>query len=130
MESVSYLEGGLRRAAALKEFNMLAFIRTTALCLAILGFESSSFAQSVCLPAPRLLTTMPMGGKAGTDVEITISGEHLDDANELSFSDRRITATHKLNAAGQPEPNQYVVKIAADCPVGVYEARVMTRLGM
>lgn len=87
-------------------------------------------AQSVCLPAPRLLTTMPMGGKAGTQIEVTISGEHLDDANELSFSDRRITATRKLNEAGQPEPNKYVVSIAADCPVGVYEARVMTRLGM
>ncbi len=90
----------------------------------------AAFAQSVCLPAPRLLTTMPMGGKSGTQVEITITGEHLDDASELIFSDVRLTAARKLNAAGQPEPNQYAVTIAEGCPVGVYEARVLTRLGI
>lgn len=99
-----------------------------AACLAIPA--ESVFAQSVCLPAPRLLTTMPMGGQVGTQVEITLSGEHLDDAKELVFSDARLSATPKLNAAGQPEANKYVVTIAADCPPGVYETRVMTRLGL
>ncbi len=101
-----------------------------AICIAGWSMASVSLAQSVCLPAPRLLTTMPMGGKVGTQVEITISGEHLDAADELTFSDPRITATRKLNAAGQPEPNRYVVTIAADCPVGIHEARLMTRLGI
>lgn len=95
-----------------------------------LSFESMSFAQSVGLPAPRLLTTTPMGAKVGSQVEVTISGEHIEDADQLTFSDRRITAARKLNAAGQPEPNKYVVTVAADCPVGVHEARVMTRLGI
>ena len=96
-----------------------------------MSFLSPSFAQSVGLPAPRLLTMTPMGAKVGTQVEVTISGEHIDDADELTFSDRRITAARKLNAAGQPEPNgKYVVTIAADCPVGIHEARVMTRLGI
>ncbi len=94
------------------------------------AFASVSFAQSVGLPAPRLLTTTPMGAKVASQVEVTISGEHIDDADELTFSDRRITAARKLNAAGQPEPNKYVVTIAADCPVGIHEARVMTRLGI
>jgi hypothetical protein len=98
--------------------------------IAALGLASVSLAQSVCLPAPRLLTTMPMGGKVGSQVEITITGEHLQDADELVFSDPRITATRKLDAAGQPEPNKYTVAIAADCPPGVYEARLMTRLGI
>jgi hypothetical protein len=87
-------------------------------------------AQSVCLPAPRLLTTLPMGGKAGMEVEIAITGEHIDDADELIFSDSRLTAARKLDAADKPVPNRYVVTIAADCPVGIYEARVMTRLGL
>ncbi len=86
-------------------------------------------AQSVGLPAPRLLTMMPMGGQAGTEVEITITGEELDGAHKLMFSDPRITATQKLNAQGNPEPNKYLVKIAADCPPGVHEARILTRLG-
>ncbi|MBC8116225.1 MAG: serine protease [Candidatus Saccharimonas sp.] len=97
---------------------------------ASLGLASPSFAQSVGLPAPRLLTTTPMGAKVGSQVEVTISGEHIEDADELTFSDRRITTTRKLNATGQPEPNKYVVTVAADCPVGLHEARVMTRLGI
>jgi len=32
-------------------------------------------AQKVLLPLPRLLSTMPMGGQAGTEVEVTITGE-------------------------------------------------------
>ncbi len=106
--------------------------RSMLLATLICGASLTSvlFGQSVGLPAPRLLTTIPMGAKVGTQVEVTISGEHIEDADELTFSDRRITAARKLNAAGQPEPNKYVVTIAADCPVGIHEARVMTRLGI
>ena len=106
--------------------------------LAIAGWCCAAFttlivplhAQSVGLPAPRLLTTMPMGGTVGTQVEITISGESLEYLGEFLFSDPHLTAAPKLDAAGQPVPNQYVVMIAADCPVGVYESRVRTRLGL
>ena len=91
---------------------------------------SSVSAQSVCLPAPRLLTTMPMGGKVGTSVEITITGDNFEDADELTFSHPGITASRKLNEAGKPVPNKYVVDITADCPTGIHEARVMTRLGV
>lgn len=87
-------------------------------------------AQSVGLPAPRLLTTVPMGGKVGTTFDVTITGEHLDDATDLIFSDSRIVAKRKQDAAGQPIENRYVVSIASDCPVGLYEARVQTRLGI
>lgn len=101
------------------------------LLAAMLSLPAASlFAQSVCLPAPRLLTTMPMGGRVGTDVEITIGGESLEDVGELLFSDPRITATQKLDASGKPVPNVYAVKIAADCPAGVYDAYVMSRLGI
>ena len=108
-----------------------AIRRSLIICsLFLAAVTTDVFAQSVCLPAPRLLTTMPMGGKAGTQFEITISGENLDELGELAFSDRRITAAQKLDAAGQPEPNKYVITIPADCPVGLYEARAMTRLGI
>lgn len=91
---------------------------------------SVSWAQSVCLPAPRLLTTMPMGGQAGTELEITISGEDIEETSELYFSHPGITAKQSIGADGRPEPNKYQLTIAADCPVGVHEARVMTRLGI
>ena len=102
----------------------------TLCCAAAWSAPDKAQGQSVGLPAPRLLTTMPMGGSVGAQVEVTISGDYLDAADELVFSDPRITATRKFDAAGRPEPNKYVVSIGADCPVGVHEARVMTRLGL
>ncbi|MFM7844236.1 MAG: PPC domain-containing protein [Planctomycetota bacterium] len=87
-------------------------------------------AQSVGLPAPRLLTTMPMGGKVGTQVEVAITGEHLEEVDQLVFSDARITAQRKLDAAGQPVAQRYLVSIPAEVPPGLYESRVLTRLGI
>ncbi len=75
-------------------------------------------AQSVCLPAPRLLTTMPMGGMVGTQVELTVTGENLDDHGQLIFSTPLITATSKMDANGQPEKLRYVVTIAHGLPSG------------
>ena len=71
-----------------------------------------------------------MGGQAGTEFELTLTGNDLDDARELSFSHPGITAKQKIDEAGNPVPNQYSVTIADNCPPGVHEARVMTRLGM
>jgi len=101
------------------------------ICFITLGtLTSQAVAQSVCLPAPRLLTTMPMGGQAGTTFDVRIAGDDIDDAEELNFSHPGITAVPKLDKDGLPIPNQYVVTIAKDCPAGVHEARVMTRLGL
>ncbi len=100
------------------------------LCIAALLLPAASHAQSVCLPAPRLLTTMPMGAKAGTVVDITITGDNLTDADDLRFSHPAITAVRKLDDSGQPVSGQYTVSIAEVCPVGVHEARVMTKLGI
>jgi hypothetical protein len=100
------------------------------LCAALFVVSTPAIAQSVGLPAPRLLTTMPMGGQVGTQVEVTIGGEYLEDADQLIFSDPRITASPKVDANQQTVPNQYVVAIGADCPPGLYEARIMTRLGI
>ncbi|HYH65384.1 MAG TPA: hypothetical protein VD866_11870 [Urbifossiella sp.] len=106
--------------------NLAPHLRHAAAWVVLLGSAAAAPAQSVGLPAPRLLTTMPMGGKAGTTVEVAVTGEHLDDAGDLIFSDPRITAKRKLDAPG----DRYTVTIAPDCPVGLYEARVTTRLGV
>lgn len=87
--------------------------------------SSASFAQQVTLPLPRLLTMMPMGGQAGTTVDVTITGEHVEQVRDLSFSTPKITAKQ---VAGTE--NKFTVSIAADTPVGVYDARVMSRLGV
>ncbi len=92
--------------------------------------STGATAQTVGLPLPRLLTTMPMGGTVGTQVEIAITGESIDGAGELLFSHPSLTATRKLDANGQVEANKYIVNVATDAPPGIHEARVMTRLGI
>ena len=89
-----------------------------------------SLAQSVCLPAPRLLTTMPMGGQAGTSFDVTISGQSLEGLEQLVFSNPGIVATPKLKDDGSVIANQFVVEIAEDCQPGVYDARAMAALGI
>ena len=82
-------------------------------------------AQQVTLPLPRLLTLTPMGGQAGSTVEVTVTGENLEEVTELSFSTPLITA--------KPVPGaerKFAVTIAPDAPVGVHDARVWSRLGV
>lgn len=102
---------------------------TLSVCL-LFGMASTTLAQAVCLPAPRLLTTTPMGGQVGTTVEVTITGQDIEEVDLLTFSHPGITATAKVDDQGEPIANQYLVTIAEDCPVGIHEARVMTRLGL
>jgi len=87
-------------------------------------------AQSVGLPAPRLLTLMPMGGRAGTEFEVTIGGDFIDGADHLVFSDPRISAVARRTDEGLPIAEKFAVTIDRSCPVGIYEARVVTRLGL
>ncbi len=105
------------------------FVRVVLVAVLLLEASVLATAQSVGLPAPRLLSLVPMGGKTGTEFDVTISGENLEELGELVFSDPRISARRKMDAAGQPLDNQFHVTIAADCPVGLYEARATTRLG-
>jgi hypothetical protein len=93
-------------------------------CLIAL-LSTSALAQQVTLPLPRLFTIMPMGGQAGQNVEVTITGENIEDVTELTFSTPKITARPIAGAT-----NKFTVNIAADAAVGVYDARVMSRLGV
>ena len=83
------------------------------------------FAQQVTQPLPRLLTVTPMGGQVGTNVEVTITGDSIEDVRELLFSTSKITAKPVTGT-----DNKFIVSIAADAPVGVHDARVMSRLGI
>lgn len=104
-----------------QHYGIASIRRTFATLVAMLCVAASVSAQSVCLPAPRLLTTMPMGGQVGTEVEVAITGESIEDIEELLFSHPGIAATTKLAADGKPEPNRFIVTIAADCPTGIHE---------
>lgn len=105
---------------------------TIAIIVALSGSWAGTFvsAQQVCLPAPRLLTVMPMGGKAGSTVEVTLTNENTEDISALLFSSPKITAKPVLGADGKAVENKFTVAIAADAQAGVYDARVISRLGV
>lgn len=107
------------------------FLRSAMFLTACFAMAPNSiYGQAVCLPAPRLLTTTPMGGQVGTTVEVAITGDNFEDVEELLFSHPKLSAVPKQGANGLPVQNQFIVTIANDCPVGLHEARVMTRLGI
>ena len=110
-----------RQATFLRHLRMKPLLQL----LAAAALATSALAQSVILPTPRLLTITPMGGQVGTTVEVTLTGEVLEDVTELLFSNPKITAKPKAGA-----PNQFLVTIAPDAPVGVHDARFVGRLGV
>ncbi len=73
---------------------------------------------------------MPMGVQVGATVEVTITGENVEDLTELQFSTPKLTAKPKLGGDGKPEANKFLVTAAADAPVGVHDARFVSRLGI
>lgn len=93
--------------------------------LAALLLTGPLLAQQVTLPLPRLLTLMPMGGQAGHQVEITVTGENIEEVTELHFSHPSITA-----APVKGKAKTFAVTISKDTPAGVYDARVVSRLGI
>jgi len=70
-----------------------------------------------------LNTVVPPGGKAGTEVEVTVAGADLDEADSLHFSHPGISAELK-------SPNHFAVKISPEVPVGTYDVRVIGKLGV
>lgn len=100
----------------------------TALTLGLVSVANTD-AQLVILPAPRLLTTMPMGVKAGSTVEITITGENTEEA-ELLFSSPKLSAVPLKNQDGSVVSNKFLVTATADAVPEICEARLMTRRGI
>src|SRR5215510_5721608 len=84
--------------------------------------HGSLFAQ---LPVARLLTVFPPGGAVGSQFEVSLTGADLDEANQLHFSQPGISAKQKIGDNGLPEANKFILTIATNVPLGVYEARVV-----
>ncbi len=111
--------------------NPFSLVTTFALVLASAHSVNKAHAQQfVTLPAPRLLTLMPMGASVGSTVEIAVTGENIDEEQQLVFSSPKITAQPKTDATGLVVKNRFVATIAQDAQVGLVEARLMTRLGI
>jgi hypothetical protein len=98
-----------------------SFSAFSLLCVSVsLWFNSLTQAQ---LPLARLDRVFPLGGCAGSDVLIDISGRDLDDVKTLHFDHPGLTAEFV-------KPNQFRVKIAAETPPGTYDLRAVGTYGI
>ena len=88
------------------------------------------------LPVARLQTVFPPGAKVGSELDVRIAGNDLDDVTSLVFSHTGITATPKTAVANdfltdpRPVPGRFIVRIADDVPTGLYEIRAQGRFGL
>lgn len=99
-------------------------LATVLFCLA-----TAATAQ-VTIPQPFLASLSPVAVKAGSVVEITITGADLDGASALHFSLPGITCTPKLDDEKQPVANRFVVTIPESAGNASCDVRVVARYGI
>jgi hypothetical protein len=96
------------------------------------------------LPAPRLTTLVPAGGKAGTVVEVSVAGTDVEEPQALLFSHSSIKA-ERIAESPPPPPDpkkppakpaapaataKFKVTIGADAPPGCHDARLVNKWGV
>lgn len=105
----------------------------TCVCLTFVAVAGSALAE---LPVARLYSVFPPGGRQGSTVDVTITGDDLEKASQLQFTTPGITAAQKTQPAGlgqegpQPVPGQFTVTIPADAPLGICEVRAIGKYGI
>ena len=77
---------------------------------------------------PSLGAIRPVGGQRGTEIELTLSGARLGDAQEILYYQPGIST---IGIKKVDDNNiKAKVKIAADCPLGLHDIRVRTASGI
>jgi hypothetical protein len=92
----------------------------------LLGLGAVSLAAA---SSPVLYNIQPRGGQLGTEVEITLQGERLEDTKELFIYDPGVTVVAPFKVVNGNAVTTKV-KIAADCPIGEKRIRVRTASGI
>jgi hypothetical protein len=142
------LEGNLFMSRKLRQFLGRNILRGALIASSILLFVVRAPAQQPLLgsnlPNPRLMSIMPIGGKAGTTVELTWTGTDLEEPQELRFSVPGIKAEPIKPATPAPDPTKpapnpppppppvtkFKVAIPADAPLGVCDIRLVNKWGV
>src|SRR5687768_700296 len=95
-------------------------------CFAVLLLAAApAFGQ---LPAARVTSVFPPGGKAGSTVEVTVTGVDLDGATELRFSQPGVTA--KPAGSASATEAKFTITLAPDAAIGMTDCRVVGRFGI
>lgn len=83
--------------------------------------------------APRFTELLPRGVQRGSEVDVTLSGTNLEDAEELMLYDvgmQVISFSHSDRDDQKGRQIRVRLKIADDCPIGAQRMRVRTRTGL
>ncbi len=78
--------------------------------------------------SPDLSTTLPRGAQRGTEVKVTLTGNRLEDAEEIIFHEAGITAKEVKPIDARKVEATFV--IAPDCRVGEHHLRIRCRSGI
>ena len=107
-------------------------------CLFYLVLQSSGLHAE--LPLARLDEVFPPGAQRGTQVEVSVRGGDLDEADALWFSNRGIRAEAVFEAPQKDDEllavgprrvaGRFRVHVDGDVPTGVYEVRTVGRFGV
>ncbi len=98
-------------------------MRHALVAILLAGFGPSALAASPSLGAIR-----PIGGQRGTEMEITLSGARLGDAQEILWYQPGIET---LSIAKVDDNNvKAKIKILADCALGIHDLRLRTATGV
>jgi hypothetical protein len=88
----------------------------------------SILAPAAGAATPSLGAIRPVGGQRGTEIEITLSGARLGDAQEIVYYQTGI-ATVSLKKVDDNSVKAKI-KIAADCALGLHDIRLRTASGL
>ncbi len=88
----------------------------------------SFLAWNASAATPSLGAIRPVGGQRGTEMEVTLSGARLGDAQEIVYYQPGIS-TVSLKKIDDNNVKAKI-KIAADCPLGLHDVRVRTATGL
>lgn len=125
--------------------------RTVARSAALCGLlaATAAFAQPPAnvMPQPRVSSVFPVGAKAGTSVEVTVTGTDIDDPTGLLFSSPEIKAELVVPPEPKPDPKakdmpkkggrtgpqtaaKFKITVPASVPPGTYDVRVVSKFGV
>lgn len=94
----------------------------------------ASYAEAQ-LPTADLTRITPRACRSGEQIEVSLTGQDLDDLRELRFTHSGITATPVLQPTdefhSQPrfQAGRFSVSVAPDVPAGMYEVRAVGYFG-
>lgn len=124
----------------------LLLLGLSALALTIVADRAAAQMQGAPPAQPRLLVVAPPGGRAGTTVEIALSGQDLDAPQALLFSHPGFQAEYvpppepprpdpkkpapPRQPPGQPPPVKFKVSIDVNVPTGQHDVRLVNAKGV